>query len=68
MSEQTAPAFTSTKQQDDELLKVIEKYKGTKGALIPVLHEAQEIFGYLPVEVQNLSTKKGRKTMTLKAI
>lgn len=52
MSEKTAPAFTSTKQQDDELLKVIEKYKGTKGALIPVLHEAQEIFGYLPVEVQ----------------
>jgi NADP-reducing hydrogenase subunit HndA len=31
---------------------VIKKHKDTKGALIPVLHEAQEIYGYLPVEVQ----------------
>lgn len=35
-----------------ELDRVIKKYKGTKGALIPVLHEAQEIFGYLPMSVQ----------------
>ncbi len=31
----------------------IRKNKGTKGALIPVLHGAQEIFGYLSIEVQN---------------
>ncbi len=36
----------------DEVAKVIEKYKGTDGALIMVLHEAQEIFGYLPMEMQ----------------
>ncbi len=36
-------------QQLDE---VIKKYKGQVGALIPVLHEAQEIFGYLPENVQ----------------
>lgn len=35
-----------------KLQKIIEKYKDTKGALIPVLHEAQEIYGYLPMEVQ----------------
>jgi len=35
-----------------ELQKVIEKYKNTKGAVIPVLHEAQDIYGYLPVQVQ----------------
>ncbi|ADG83389.1 NADH dehydrogenase (ubiquinone) 24 kDa subunit [Thermincola ferriacetica] len=35
-----------------ELDKVIEEYRGTPGALIPVLHKAQEIFGYLPEEVQ----------------
>ncbi|NLY19092.1 MAG: NAD(P)H-dependent oxidoreductase subunit E [Clostridiaceae bacterium] len=35
-----------------ELQKVIEKYKNTKGAVIPVLHEAQEIYGYLPLQVQ----------------
>lgn len=52
MSEIKAPAFVSTVEQDEKLQKVIEKHKGTEGALIPVLHEAQEIFGYLPKEVQ----------------
>ena len=52
MSEKTTPAFVSTKEQDEKLQEVIAKYKDTQGALIPVLHEAQEIFGYLPVEVQ----------------
>ena len=35
-----------------KLQEVINKYKSTKGALIPVLHEAQEIYGYLPMNVQ----------------
>lgn len=35
-----------------KLQEVIMKYKDTKGALIPVLHEAQDIFGYLPMSVQ----------------
>lgn len=35
-----------------KLQDVIKKHKDTKGALIPVLHEAQEIYGYLPIEVQ----------------
>lgn len=52
MSEIKAPAFVSTVEQDEKLQAVINKYKGTEGALIPVLHEAQDIFGYLPVEVQ----------------
>ncbi len=52
MSEIKAPAFVSTAEQDEKLKNVIEKYKGTDGALIPVLHEAQDIFGYLPREVQ----------------
>ena len=54
MSEKKTPAFKGTKEQENELLKVIEKYKDTEGALIPVLHEAQEISGYLPVEVQQI--------------
>ena len=36
----------------DKLKQVIEEYKGKKGALIPVLQKAQDIFGYLPLEVQ----------------
>lgn len=29
-------------------------YKDIKGPLIPILHEAQEIFGYIPIEAQNM--------------
>ncbi|MBN2852879.1 MAG: NAD(P)H-dependent oxidoreductase subunit E [Clostridia bacterium] len=36
----------------EKLNKVIEEYINVEGALIPVLHEAQEIFGYLPMAVQ----------------
>lgn len=36
----------------DKLDQIIEKHADEKGALIPVLHEAQELFGYLPIEVQ----------------
>lgn len=39
-------------EKEVKLQKIIEKYKDTKGALIPVLHEAQEVYGYLPLEVQ----------------
>ncbi|NTV89950.1 MAG: NADH-quinone oxidoreductase subunit NuoE [Clostridiales bacterium] len=35
-----------------KIQEVIEKHKDSKGALIPVLHEAQEIYGYLPMNVQ----------------
>ncbi|HOK42725.1 MAG TPA: NADH-quinone oxidoreductase subunit NuoE [Thermoclostridium caenicola] len=38
--------------KEQKLDEVIAKYKGTRGALIPVLHEAQEIYGYLPMSVQ----------------
>ena len=34
-----------------KLNKIIEKYKDTKGALIPVLHETQVLYGYLPKEI-----------------
>ena len=41
-------------EKQKKLISVIEKYKDTKGALIPVLHEAQEIYGYLPLSVQKI--------------
>ena len=46
--------FKGTKEQEEKLYAVIEKYKGTDGALIPILHGAQEIYGYLPIEVQKI--------------
>lgn len=35
-----------------KLDEVIKQYKGKPGGLIPVLHQAQLIFGYLPKDVQ----------------
>jgi len=32
----------------------IEEMKGTPGALMPVMQKAQEIYGYLPIEVQSI--------------
>lgn len=42
----------------DAVEQVIEKYKGTDGALIMVLHEAQELYGYLPQELQMFIAEK----------
>lgn len=36
----------------DELNKFIDNMETTKGALIEILHKAQDIFGYLPRDVQ----------------
>ncbi|MBC7765661.1 MAG: NAD(P)H-dependent oxidoreductase subunit E [Hyphomonadaceae bacterium] len=35
-------------------MAAIDSNRTTQGALIPVLHEAQEIFGYLPESVQKV--------------
>lgn len=37
-----------------ELQEIIKQNRGKKGALIHVLHEAQRIYGYLPIEVQKI--------------
>ena len=44
--------FEGTPQQAEALKKCIDGHRGEKGALMPVLQEAQAIYGYLPVEVQ----------------
>ena len=46
--------FSGTPEQEAELRKVIAEHKDEKGALMPVLHKAQEIYGYLPIEVQTI--------------
>lgn len=50
---QTVP-FKGTKEQEEQLMAVIAAHKGQPGATIPVLHEAQDIYGYLPIEVQEI--------------
>ena len=50
--------FSGTKEQELKLLEVIEKYKDDPGAVMPVLQEAEEIYGYLPLEVQTIIAEK----------
>lgn len=46
--------FTGTPEQEQQLLEVIEQHKNEKGALMPIMQKAQDIYGYLPVEVQQI--------------
>lgn len=50
----TTVVFNGTAEQEKQLLAVIEKYRGVKGSMIPILQEAQDIYGYLPYEVQKI--------------
>ncbi len=45
------------------LVEILEKYSGQKGALIPVLQEAQELLGYLPQEVLELIAERTGRTL-----
>ncbi|MBQ1343529.1 MAG: NAD(P)H-dependent oxidoreductase subunit E [Firmicutes bacterium] len=36
----------------DQIAAVIDQYKGKEGSLIMVLHSAQQIYGYLPLDLQ----------------
>ena len=44
--------FNGTEEQLRKLDELIESKCGVKGSLMSVLQGAQEIYGYLPIEVQ----------------
>jgi len=48
----TGVPFQGTAEQERQLLSLIADHKNEKGALMPVLQQAQDIYGYLPYEVQ----------------
>lgn len=48
----------------EELKTYIDSLESQKGELISVLHKAQEIFGYLPVEVQEFVSKNMNISMS----
>ena len=54
MAKEAVILFKGTAEQEEQLMSVIAQYKDQDGALIPVLHKAQEIYGYLPIEVQTM--------------
>ncbi len=49
--------FSGTPEQEQKLNAIIARHKGEKGAIMPCLQEAQEVYGYLPVEVQTMIAK-----------
>lgn len=53
-AKQNTVQFAGTQKQYDELLKVINDHKGDQGALMPIMQKAQDIYGYLPIEVQSI--------------
>ena len=46
--------FSGTKEQEAQLFEIIEKRKNEPGAIMPVLQEAHNVYGYLPIEVQQM--------------
>ena len=54
----TTVAFRGTEEQEKQLNAVIDELKDVPGALMPILQQAQEIYGYLPVEVQRMIALK----------
>lgn len=46
--------FNGTAEQKQELLDVIDRYKEDSSRLMTVMQEAQKIYGYLPIEVQQI--------------
>ena len=54
----TTVSFRGTAAQEQQLNAVIETYRSPPGALMPVLQKAQEIYGYLPMEVQKMIALK----------
>ena len=46
--------FKGTPEQEAELQKVISELKHDKTNLMVVMQKAQDIYGYLPIEVQNM--------------
>lgn len=50
----TKVPFNGTPEQEAKLRKKLEETKKMKGGLMPSLQTAQEIYGYLPIEVQKI--------------
>ena len=44
----------------EEFEIIINRFKDIRGPLIPILHEAEKLYGYIPIEIQNLISEKLR--------
>ncbi|MCL1809525.1 MAG: NAD(P)H-dependent oxidoreductase subunit E [Clostridiales bacterium] len=50
--------FKGTPEQEAELLRIIDAHAAARGELMPILQEAQDVYGYLPIEVQTIIAKR----------
>ncbi len=50
--------FNGTKEQEEQLKSYIKEMKDVQGNLIPIMQKAQEIYGYLPIEVQTIIARE----------
>jgi NADP-reducing hydrogenase subunit HndA len=48
----SASILQEDKEKYAELQQTIDEFKDKEGPLMPIMHKAQEIFGHLPIEVQ----------------
>ncbi len=55
---------TADKAKVDELKAYIAEHKGIKGPLMPIIQKAQEIFGCLPIDVQDVIAEEMGIPMT----
>jgi NADP-reducing hydrogenase subunit HndA len=46
--------FSGTKEQEAKLKAMIAELRDTPGSLLPIMQHAQDIYGYLPIEVQTM--------------
>ena len=46
--------FTGTPEQEAQLMQIIEEHKHDKSLLMAVMQKAQDVYGYLPMEVQQM--------------
>ena len=54
MDQKLETSFKGTKEQEDQLSAWLDENKNEPGAAMPALQKAQEIYGYLPIEVQKM--------------
>ena len=59
----TTVAFKGTPEQEAALRAFISDHRDQEGALMPVLQKAQEIYGYLPIEVQHIIGREFKITL-----
>ena len=54
----TTVDFHGTKEQEEALKRICEEYDCNPDNLMPILQQAQELYGYLPIEVQRIIAAK----------